>query len=187
MHPVFRTARKDDRRRCAYLGPDGSVVVLFERTELGQRLEYAKVALFANVRVSWHNFASPVAAGALARVVLHEYGGLGAVVAAVSAAGTKALRIEAWFNNSTDKTREQGLTMETLSFDSPTFGNFSLSQIDGMTSGGFALQGPGSRSRFPSSDATVQTWEWLSTLSSYGEAPIIARYPSTDSKGEVAA
>jgi len=185
MHPVFKVEKKGDQRRAAYLGPDGSVVVIFETSVHGQTVSYAKIAQL-DTWVSIHNAASVERSeeeknlpghGWLSRIVFHDYQGMATLMAAVELNKGQRVHVSVWFDNGTGHTREKGMICESVSFQINGWGDsLGLHGIESLIGGGFTLQGKGSKSRYPST-MPVQTWESVSASETYGDTRIIARYP----------
>jgi hypothetical protein len=126
--------RKTDSVRCAYLGQDGSIVVLFERrTRLGTQ-RYARIAIKAvsiSLR-STHNSTSLQTE--LARVVIHDTG----ILSFPLAAG-KPVHVDIYPNNGSEGTRAKGYTVQSL-YISAGREAMCVSTIDGLYSGGFTIQ-----------------------------------------------
>ena len=83
MNAILKPQHKNDRRICAYLGPDASLVVMFKRTVLEQTIEYAQIGQLPNVGLEIHggqgydhstaDWNTP-GAGLLSRIVLNDEG-----------------------------------------------------------------------------------------------------------------
>lgn len=159
---LFKPLKKTDSPRCAYLGPDGSCIVLFERnTPLG-RQEYVKATTkVANltIRQEQTGKGQPV----LHRIVLHD-SALGLL--AIPLATGKRVRIEVWPNNSSDNTRAKGYVNQTIVVEVPGLGRFQCSEIPGLVGSGFTLQGPGFDSTLGATE--VQTAESLRKTNANG-------------------
>jgi hypothetical protein len=169
---LFKPTKKTDTARCAYIGPDGSCVVLFERhTPLGTQ-EYVKATTkVANLTVRQEHWPSRPEGCVVHRIVLHE-SALGLL--AIPLATGKPVRIEVWPNNSSENTRTKGFTNQTLVVEVPGLGRFSTNEIPGLIGSGFTLQGPGFGDWIdPQTADRVREWyrngEW-----GYNHAPFVA-------------
>jgi|OpeIllAssembly_1097287.scaffolds.fasta_scaffold00023_29 hypothetical protein len=165
---LFRPLKKTDRARCAYLGLDGSCLVVFERrTSLGTQ-EYVKATTkLANVTVRQEQTGKNQPA--VRRIVIHE-SALGLL--SIPLATGKPVRIEVWPNNSSDNTREKGYVNRCLVVEVPGLGRFSASEIPGLVGNGFTLQGPGFESDIEQTAEQVR--EWSRSGFGYNDAKIVA-------------
>ena len=127
-----------------------------------------------NLRVEAHHPGRPVS-----RVILHEEG-LAALLVTLAAAGAGRAVVEIYVSNNSENLRLAGYNQATLSFRVPKLTGcygFSLDAIEGLTSSGFTLQGPGVVGKYPAADVPVQTWAYLDGLAErYGDTPIVGRF-----------
>ncbi len=153
---IFQPLKKDDRMRCAYLGPDASCVVIYEReTPLG-RQEYAQIATrLPGVTVASYSNRSFQSNGKVSRIVLHDAG-----ILAVPMALGRRIRIDVYEHNSSENLKSIGRTAQTLSIDVAGIGHYSISEIPSLMSGGFTIQSTDSDSSF-ARDVEPQTAEHL--------------------------
>lgn len=158
---LFKPLKKTDRARCAYLGPDGSCVVLFERTTPLGRQEYVKATTkVANLTIRQEQ---PSRERVLRRIVLHE-SALGLL--SIPLATGKPVRIEVWPDNGSENTRAKGFVNQTLVVEVPGLGRFQTNEIPYLVGSGFTLQGEGFDSSLGATEA--QTAESLRQINANG-------------------
>lgn len=138
--------RKTDSLQCVYIGPDASLIAIFERqTELA-RQRYAQVATkVPGLSVGLNGTTNSVS---LRRIVIHDT----ALIAVPAAAGTR-VHVDAWPDNHSENTRARGLTVCTLSVDVKGLGYFRVHDVAGLISCGFAVQTADSNPTMPRYDA----------------------------------
>jgi hypothetical protein len=131
IHKVFKGEKKGDSLRCCYLYRDGHVVCVFERHELGVRLEYVKVAESIGVSVigSSEDFT---------RVVFHDP----ALLIAFTSTGKKCY-ISAYtpsLERGSPNTKAKNMPIGYITLGLEGAGSFSVYQND-LISSGITIQG----------------------------------------------
>jgi hypothetical protein len=109
IHKVFKPARKNDAHGAAYLYPDGHVVAVFHRHELGTRLTYVKVAQSIGITTSNLNRG---------RIIFHSH-------MALAAAAAFCGHVTLFCDNTTEPDRAKGVRHDTVEISS-RYGHFSL-------------------------------------------------------------
>lgn len=135
---LFKPQTKRDRASVAYIGNDGSVVVLFERDSPLGRQRYAHVAIGALTLALRGTTRSTSLATELSRIVIHDVGLL-----AVACTSGKPVHIDIYPDNSSENSRARGIKIQSLYIRVEGIGWFTVNEVPGVISGAFCLQGPG--------------------------------------------
>jgi hypothetical protein len=130
-HKVFKGEKRGDTLRVCYLYRDGHVVCVFERHELGQRLEYVKVAqnIGASIVSASEDFT---------RVVFHDP----ALLIAFTSTGKKC-HISAYtpsIERGSSNTKAKNMPIGYITLGMEGSGSFSVYQNE-LISSGITIQG----------------------------------------------
>ena len=127
MHKVFKPARKGDRLQSAYLYRDGHVVVVFERNELGTRINYVKIAQSIGIGIDGGDFN---------RVVFHNPAML------VNLSNSKDTRLAGYVPSvchGSPNTKAQGILVGYISVNIAGAGSYQIHET-GLISAGITIQ-----------------------------------------------
>jgi prepilin-type processing-associated H-X9-DG protein len=157
IHKVFKPARKGDIATAAYLYADGHVTVTFERTELGTRLRYLKIAESIGVRPGFRH----------GRIVFHN-------TAPLLAASLFGAHIAVYEDNTTETSpaRKLGVRFSDIYIETHGHGSIRLSDSS-IHGGGFTLQTTEAKAAEFS-----ETFAEVARLDRMGDTPILGVYPN---------
>lgn len=153
LSALFKPASKRDTATHAYIGNDGSLVVVFQRhTDLGSQY-YVHVAIRAfemSLRGTWR---STSLATEVTRIYVRDVGLL-----SVLCATGKPVSLEIWPDNGSTNTRERGLSVQTIEFHVHGLGKFSVNNLPGVMCSAFDLHNTGDTINAQSLREDRRTW-----------------------------
>lgn len=165
LHDVFKPLKRTDSVSCINLFPE-AVVVSFERTELGKRLTYVKIAhptQLPRLRVKWTT--------SVTRILFFRPGALLTALATGQPVG-----IDLWVTNNSEKLDKLNLNQESLVFHVRGLGDYSLNAITSVSGGDFALFGPGVKDPYNTGCQQGQKWADIGDQTYGMDTHIAAKY-----------